>query len=126
MAEMKKQFVKRVCEAPAMIQWIKIVDDRRTSMEDQSNRIPEKEFLLIHTHLVQTNKTRIELHGYIEAWICKGYLLSIDTTIYHRPRLRIHHNVWTPHIGAAEGGIAVLPIPAHSWVGILPLSVAPP
>ena len=33
----RKQFVKRVCEAPAMIQWIKIVEDVRTSMEDQSN-----------------------------------------------------------------------------------------
>ena len=52
MAEMKKQFIKRVCEAPAVTQWIKIVEDRRTSMEDQSSRIPEKEFLLIHTHLV--------------------------------------------------------------------------
>ena len=52
MAEMKKQFIKRVCEAPAMTQWIKIVEDRTTSMEDQSNRIPEKEFLLVHSHLM--------------------------------------------------------------------------
>ena len=72
MAEMKKQFIKRVCEAPAMTQWIKIVEDRTTSMEDQSNRIPEKEFLLIHTHLVQTNKNRIELHVHQDTWICKG------------------------------------------------------
>ena len=127
MAEMKKQFIQRACEAPSMIQWIRIVEDRRTSFESQSpEHVPEKEFLLIHTHLVKTNESRIELHEHKEAWICKGFLLSIDTTTYHRPRLRIHHNVWTPHIGGAEGGNAALPIPVHRWVGILPLSVAPP
>ena len=86
-------------------------------MEDQSNRIPEKEFLLIHTHLVQTNKNRIELHDHQDTWICKGYLLSIDTTIFHRPRLRIHHDVWDPHIGGAEDDNAVLSTPVHSCMG---------
>ena len=80
-------------------------------------RVPEKEFLLVHTHLVQTNKNRIESHDHQDTWICKGYLISIATTIFNRPRLRIHHVVWDPHIGGAEDGNAVLPIPVHSWIG---------
>jgi hypothetical protein len=107
MAEMKKQFIKRVWEAPVMTQWIEIVEDGRTPMKDQSNRIPEKEFLLVHTHPVQTNTNLIELHDHQDTWICKGYLLSIDSTIFNRPRLRIHHDVWDPHSGDAEGDNAV-------------------
>ena len=42
----RDQFILRVAEAPAMVQWFRVAQDRRASFNSDA-KIPEKEFLLI-------------------------------------------------------------------------------
>lgn len=127
MMEMKKQFTLRVIEAPAMTQWIEIVKERRTGGDPlgEGTSIPEKEFLLVHSNKVVTNPDKITMNEHLQKWIAKEHLLSLDHRMFHRPRLRIHHEVWHPYVGI-QGGDAPLPTLPGLWLGLLPQCVAPP
>ena len=127
MMEMKKQFTLRVIEAPAMTQWIEIVKERRTGGDPlgEGTSIPEKEFLLVHSNKVVTNPDKITMNEHLQKWIAKEHLLSLDHRMFHRPRLRIHHEVWHPYVGI-QGGDAPLPTLPALWLGLLPQCVAPP
>ena len=49
----RDELLHRLSESRAVIQWLQVVKDRRAEGEEQT--VPEKEFLLVHSHAVKTN-----------------------------------------------------------------------
>ena len=130
LTKFKEQFYKRIAEVPSMIQWLRIIWNRRdhsnSGLEDTAKHVSEKEFLLIHTQSVKINSTHLVYGGdgldpIIEKWIGKGYLVSIDYDALHgnKPRLKLNHNPWSGLIHMEDPSA----IPPQGWTSSLPLSV---
>ena len=104
-----------------MTQWLRLLDNRRTSNREGEQPIPEKMFLLRHATMVKTNpksillKNETEIDPLILNWTAKEHLLIIDHS-FHRPRLRINYAPWSlflpPPLAGAPAG------PANGWPAI--------
>jgi exonuclease III len=91
--DFQKQFVKRIAEAPAAVQWVTIAQEHRTKKKEDKVKVPEKEFLLVHTHRVKTRSKTLptvdgNTHPLILEWVGNSYLVEIVDGSHHRPRLR--------------------------------------
>ena len=118
----QKEFIKRVCEIKPVTQWLKILENRRTSDGEGNRPVPEKMFLLRHTTMIRTNprsiilKKESEIDPLILNWTAKEHLLIIDHS-FHRPRLRINYAPWSfflppPQVGPpadTASGWSVIP-----------------
>ena len=69
MTKVRDEFRARLYESCSAIQWLHLVADRRLASkvpDDEVSveaRVPEKEFLLIHSNAVITNCDHINLNG---------------------------------------------------------------
>jgi len=131
--DFQQQFNKRIAEAPAAVQWVTIAQEHRTKKKDEV-KIPEKEFLLVHTHKVKTRSRTVpmvdgDIHPLILEWIGNSYLVEIVDGSHHRPRLRpnqptqpqlrIKFAAWAQHIIPEPPGQQAAPV----WRVGLPRSV---
>ena len=124
--EFQDQFVKRIAEAPATVQWVALAQDRRNDPNLNNKNIPEKEFLLIHTQSISTSKKYLpmvegELHHLIKLWIGKSILVEVKDLSFHRPRLRINFGAWTGILDPVP--VNNIPINIPTWRSDLPQSV---
>ena len=135
----REQFYRRVSEAPAMIQWQQIAQERRTAFREEGTqeRIPEKEFLLVHSQKIKTNAEFLPTQGelsqddltaqLITKWVGNAFLLKlIDHDALHgnKPKFKLQHGVWTEVL--QELNPLFEDPPSSTWRVDLPRSVANP
>jgi hypothetical protein len=127
MKGVKEEFSRRVYEMKPMIQWVKIIKDRRTKRRDErgADPIPEKEFLLTKATQVNTNpqlEDEPENNPQVQDWIGNQYLLE-QVMIDNRPKLRIKHATWQTIL--LPLGARPPDPPAPDWCPMQPAYVAP-
>ena len=120
----KDQFILRVAEAPAMVQWFRVAQDRRASFNSDA-KIPEKEFLLIHAQQINTRSKSLpmregEIDPLITKWVGNSFLLDYDALNGNKPRLKINYQPWLPYLQQEDQPIEP---PTLSWSAGLPQSV---
>ena len=128
--QLKKQFHKRIAEAPSMTQWIKLVQNRRSRsrsvQNDSSEHVSEKGFLLFHTQSIKSNLPHLVCdengpNPNILKWIGNGLLVTIDYDALHgnKPRLKLNHLPWIDLVHPNDPSTP----PPSGWISSLPLSV---
>ena len=92
MCLVKQELIMKLVEAPAVLQWIQVLGDRRENNReiDRAHRMPEKEFLLTQAQSIVANPDRpFELADLTE-WIGNSVFC------YRRDeKMIINHAVWT-------------------------------
>ena len=103
---MHSEYVKRIYELAAISQWMVIAKGK--------GRMREKQFLLVEIHKVNTNPTSIsegpEIPPELTYWIGNEYLVKVDR-LYHRPLLKVMHNIWIGDLNALGGETPLSPPP---------------
>ena len=105
MLMVKDELLHRLTEARAVIQWLQIVQDRRTDGEER--KCPEKQFLLVDSQAVKTNPrelTDIDLpleNHHIKAWIGNNVLCYVRDN-----KLAFNHSTWYVYKSQLESGPA--------------------
>ena len=105
--KVRDEFRARLHESCSVIQWLKLLADRKEISDDPDSgafgkaRISEKEFLLTHSNAVLTNCDHINLNGTsppqgMIQWIGRGTLISLEGDEL-RPKLKFNMNLWDIH-----------------------------
>ena len=94
-------------EAGAIIQWMRIVADRRGSNPEAADHraqqwASEKEFLLIHSNSIDANPEGITADDGSEPpefadWIGRGTLIKAEETLGRPRKLIFNHHEWPDH-----------------------------
>ena len=106
MLMVKDELLFRLTEARAVIQWLQIVQDRRTDGEER--KCPEKQFLLVDSQSVKTNPREfndldfpLDNH-HIKAWLGNNVLCYIRGN-----KLAFNHSTWYVYKSQLECGPAL-------------------
>jgi hypothetical protein len=106
----KLELLHRLYEARSAIQWMRLVLDRRTAGENES-RIPEKEFLLIQSHLISVNSDSLLINkettvaDELFIWAGNSTIIKIDHTNINKPKFRFDHSFWKEYTIPPDEGI---------------------
>ena len=82
---------------------MRLVSNRRTEPEGGTSRIPEKEFLLIHSQSVSVNSDSILIDidkkpdPYFLAWIGHGTIVELDEFNPNKPKIKFNHSYWSSY-----------------------------
>jgi len=104
MLMVRDELLHRLAESRSVIQWLQIVQDRRTDGEE--SRTPEKWFLLVDSQSVKTNPKDfndidfpLENH-HIKAWLGNNVLCYI-----RGKKLAFNHSTWYVYKSQLEGSL---------------------
>ena len=98
----KAEFIKRIYEAAAMIQWIKLIADRRDTSpgaDSPYSMLSEKEFLLVHSQSINANPEGITPDDGVVPpeyadWVGHGTLIKAEETLGRPRKLIFNHHEW--------------------------------
>ena len=113
MLMVKDELLHRLSESRAVIQWLQIIQDRRTDGEER--KVPQKQFLLVDCQAVKTNPRNfndIDLpldNHHVKAWLGNNVLCYIRNN-----KLAFNHSTWYVYKSQLESGPALPPLDTDS------------
>ena len=129
----KYEVFRRIAEAPAVIQWLKIVQDKHSSNLDVNaplggisgpGRMPEKEFLLTQSARVNPNLPHLLIDNpYVAMWKGTYFLLDYDALQGNKPRFKIRIAPFLMLIQKYDSRFAA--VPASQQVSLPPAVILP-
>ena len=110
--KIKNEFKLRLYESHSAIQWMHIVADRRITSNGENSesgcpRVPEKEFLLIHSNSIRTNPENINIGEHppeeMLLWLGNQILISQEGDVEH-PKLKFNLYYWDVYTRPPDHG----------------------